>query len=427
MRFQTYQRKDKGSKSVVNVPLEKSSGGKPSFHFKDNRPETIAQGKLQEMVNTSPQVAQLRVFQEMADSSFQYFKPIQRKANTTGLPDNLKMGIEDLSGYTMDDVKVHYNSEKPAQLNAHAYAQGTDIHLASGQEKHLPHEAWHVVQQKQGRVRPTKQMKSDVTLNDDIGLEKEADAMGAKALQTHGDAVTLLKTIPASQKTVVQAAFPQTPQPNIKERKHGGVASVYVYDENVIDLHIDAGANNNGELMQDFLAALWEARDTIRAGQTRGVVGGVSMRPAGAQVLKMTMEMLGEAIGRGEPLVVARNAKRARRAAGEAPTAGNDSLDARFIPEHLSYRDAMIGVAGITINPIGRGTSGGQQDMLGDNLEAQAERRRYNAAIRAVDQVNISMQVRIDLAVLNQVIRMIEGKIGVFKLLYLKTKYKVQG
>jgi hypothetical protein len=35
----------------------------------------------------------------------------------------------------MDDVKVHYNSAKPAQLNAHAYAQGTDIHIASGQEK----------------------------------------------------------------------------------------------------------------------------------------------------------------------------------------------------------------------------------------------------------------------------------------------------
>ena len=45
----------------------------------------------------------------------------------------------------MDDVNVHYNSNKPAQLQAHAYAQGTDIHLGPGQEKHLPHEAWHVV------------------------------------------------------------------------------------------------------------------------------------------------------------------------------------------------------------------------------------------------------------------------------------------
>ncbi|MDQ7084094.1 MAG: DUF4157 domain-containing protein [Sulfurovum sp.] len=83
----------------------------------------------------------------------------------------------------MSDVNVHYNSSKPAQLNAHAYAQGTDIHLGSGQEKHLPHEAWHVVQQKQGRVKATTQMKGMVAINDDVGLEREADVMGAKALQ----------------------------------------------------------------------------------------------------------------------------------------------------------------------------------------------------------------------------------------------------
>lgn len=107
---------------------------------------------------------------------------VQRK-NNTGLPDHLKSGIESLSGYSMDDVKVHYNSDKPAQLNAYAYAQGTDIHIASGQEKHLPHEAWHVVQQKQGRVKPTRQFKSAVSINDDAYLEKEADLMGIKALQ----------------------------------------------------------------------------------------------------------------------------------------------------------------------------------------------------------------------------------------------------
>jgi|GEM_PF-5907724 len=107
---------------------------------------------------------------------------LQKGPNTTGLPDQLKSGIENLSGHSMDDVKVHYNSSQPAQLNAHAYAQGTDIHIASGQEKHLPHEAWHVVQQKQGRVKPTMQLKGKVNVNDDEGLEKEADVMGAKAL-----------------------------------------------------------------------------------------------------------------------------------------------------------------------------------------------------------------------------------------------------
>ncbi|HXU92523.1 MAG TPA: DUF4157 domain-containing protein [Gallionella sp.] len=99
----------------------------------------------------------------------------------TGLPDNLKNGIESLSGISMDSVKVHYNSSQPAQLNALAYAQGTDIHVAPGQEQHLPHEAWHVVQQAQGRVRPTMQMKAGVPVNDDKSLEHEADVTGEKA------------------------------------------------------------------------------------------------------------------------------------------------------------------------------------------------------------------------------------------------------
>lgn len=117
-------------------------------------------------------------------------KSMQRedKPNNTGLPDNLKTGIENLSGYNMDDVKVHYNSDKPVQLQALAYAQGTDIHIASGQEQHLPHEAWHVVQQKQGRVQPTSQIQG-VNVNDNVGLEKEADEAKHLVYQRKADRV----------------------------------------------------------------------------------------------------------------------------------------------------------------------------------------------------------------------------------------------
>jgi len=101
----------------------------------------------------------------------------------SGLPANLKQGIEALSGMAMNSVKVHYNSAQPAQLNAHAFARGSDIHLGPGQEQHLPHEAWHVVQQAQGRVPATVQARAGMPLNDDAGLEQEADVMGAKAMQ----------------------------------------------------------------------------------------------------------------------------------------------------------------------------------------------------------------------------------------------------
>src|ERR1700741_931979 len=108
---------------------------------------------------------------------------VQKKENKTGMPNQLKSGLENMSGMDLSDVRVHYNSSQPKQLNAHAYAQGNQIHIAPGQEKHLPHEGWHVVQQKQGRVKPTKQLKSSVAINDDVHLEKEADVMGAKAAQ----------------------------------------------------------------------------------------------------------------------------------------------------------------------------------------------------------------------------------------------------
>lgn len=161
--------------------------------------------RLQQLANASPQVAQLRRLQALADARFapvaqlaggpeeeeldhgkfgtaQLQPQLQQapRANNTGLPDNLKAGVESLSGMSLDHVRVHYNSPQPAQLNALAYAQGSDIHLAPGQEQHLPHEAWHVVQQAQGRVRPTMQMAGGLAVNDDAGLEREADVMGAR-------------------------------------------------------------------------------------------------------------------------------------------------------------------------------------------------------------------------------------------------------
>jgi hypothetical protein len=138
--------------------------------------------RCMEGVDQSPAMTlQRKKLQTLFDGTAQRKTPAQ--SNDTGLPDNLKSGIEALSSISMDSVKVHYNSPKPAQLNALAYAQGEDIHLAPGQERHLPHEAWHVVQQAQGRVKPTMQMQEGVQVNDDQELEREADWMGAKAAQ----------------------------------------------------------------------------------------------------------------------------------------------------------------------------------------------------------------------------------------------------
>jgi hypothetical protein len=161
-------------KPVADSISGRSGNSSNTLQLQDNRPGATARKKQMEA---------------MANGT-----PVQKKENNTGLPDQLKSGIENLSGHAMDDVKVHYNSDKPAQLNAHAYAQGTNIHVAPGQEKHLPHEAWHVVQQKEGRVQPTAQMKEKININDNIGLEKEADMMGAKAMQLKNN-----QSVPSSE------------------------------------------------------------------------------------------------------------------------------------------------------------------------------------------------------------------------------------
>jgi len=142
-------------------------------------PQQINQQPVQRLEKPDDEEKELLQRKPTVESPTQLKESIPK--NNTGLPDNLKSGIESLSGLSMDNVKVHYNSSQPAQLNALAYAQGTDIHIAPGQEQHLPHEAWHVVQQAQGRVQPTMQMKNGVPVNDDQGLEHEADVMGVKA------------------------------------------------------------------------------------------------------------------------------------------------------------------------------------------------------------------------------------------------------
>lgn len=126
----------------------------------------------------------LNALQEKSDShsSHNNLANLQEKANqnNTGLPDHLKQGVESLSGVSLDDVKVNYNSSKPSNLGASAYAEGNHIHVGGGQEKHLAHEAWHVVQQKQGRVNSTRELNG-TSINDDSSLEKEATDMGNKA------------------------------------------------------------------------------------------------------------------------------------------------------------------------------------------------------------------------------------------------------
>ena len=124
--------------------------------------EELLQGKFSD----TAQLAQ----EENPKNSFS----TNEKSNMTGIPSDMKEHFESMSGLSFDDVRVHYNSDKPEKLQAHAYTQGNQVHIGPGQEKHLGHELGHVVQQKEGRVRPTRTVNG-VSLNDNPALEHEAD------------------------------------------------------------------------------------------------------------------------------------------------------------------------------------------------------------------------------------------------------------
>jgi hypothetical protein len=211
----------------------------------DGSPRLDAQQSLQAMVDTSPRMVAMGV--QLASR-----QPPQSKPG--GLPDKLKSGIESLSGMSMDHVKVHHNSSQPKQLNAHAYAQGSDIHLAPGQERHLPHEAWHVVQQAQGRVKPTMQLKRGVPVNNEEHLEREADVMGARAAQ--------MKQNPARQAESCAQPSGAVVQKVDRVINYGSGTSpetlMKAQNEHALDIdvtNIDSGHMLLADVIQKYLAA----------------------------------------------------------------------------------------------------------------------------------------------------------------------------
>jgi hypothetical protein len=159
------------------------------------------------------------------------------RRNDTGLPDALKTGIETLSGLDLSDVRVHRNSSEPERLHAHAFTRGSHIHLAPHQERHLSHEAWHVVQQKQGRVRGTTAFGSPA-MNADPALEREARGLGQRAERAttyQAPAGPLRRTMPAQPVTQLAPNQAGTTDPKhllarVKELEAEGLSNEEILD-----------------------------------------------------------------------------------------------------------------------------------------------------------------------------------------------------
>lgn len=102
---------------------------------------------------------------------------------------NVQKQMESAFNADFANVYVHENSQEATEMGALAFTKGNDVHFAPGMfqpntqtgKELIGHELAHVVQQRENRVAPTTQTQTGMPVNDDKGLEGEADLMGAKA------------------------------------------------------------------------------------------------------------------------------------------------------------------------------------------------------------------------------------------------------
>lgn len=190
---------EKMNMNAVPTRVRQSRQTDGNIQLGDNRELSAAQAKMAGLVqhaNDEDGLLQGKFVaqrDEEEDDLLQgkFEQPLQRKVeNKTGIPDDVKQRMEDSFSADFSSVRVHPDSAQAPEVGALAYTQGTDIHFAPGQFKPdtsagqqlLGHELTHVVQQAEGRVQPTTEI-GGMPVNDNEGLEHEADVLGAKAVR----------------------------------------------------------------------------------------------------------------------------------------------------------------------------------------------------------------------------------------------------
>lgn len=113
------------------------------------------------------------------------------------LPPKLRAHHETESGVSLEDAQVFRNSPIPARWNAEALTFRNRVFLGPGKERHLAHEAWHVVQQKRNAVHADFRI-GGTGVNTSARFENEADRMGARAEGRRGAEVMPAEAAPRS-------------------------------------------------------------------------------------------------------------------------------------------------------------------------------------------------------------------------------------
>ena len=165
----------------INNPGWDTSDISPAQMFAEEEEERQAKKREEEELQMKPE-----------EENLQRMENPNNPGTKTTMPNDLQSKMENSFGVDFSDVNIHKDSEQAPSLGALAYTQGNDMHFAPGQyepgsqkgQELLGHELAHVVQQREGRVKPGgQQNKADANVNTDEGLEKEEDEQGKQAAQ----------------------------------------------------------------------------------------------------------------------------------------------------------------------------------------------------------------------------------------------------
>lgn len=157
----------------------------------DSDKSSIAKRKAAAWRNEPERGPALQRVRALAMREFSVQSLLDPSAGGEPLPERIRAHHEGVSGLSLADARLFRNSAVPQKWGAAALSFRNHVFVAPGQERHTAHEAWHLVQQKQGRV-PADFHMGPVGVNTDRRLELEADQMGARTQSSRG-----LEALPA--------------------------------------------------------------------------------------------------------------------------------------------------------------------------------------------------------------------------------------
>lgn len=241
--------------------------------------------QLKTGMKNRPESKQAAQLQAGADQHTTQLK--DEREGTSGMDNDLATGVEQEFAketgkqVSLAGTKVTKNSSKPADVNAEAVAQGNEVDLAAGKGQHEGHELTHILQQKADMVKPTKTVNG-TPVNDDRGLEAQADRIGAKAKKYKGGGETSqLKTIENTENVSPskEAVSQRMAEANLPLEQVGGTCGIYSlymaissFDRTITIKRVLEAANEVGTTVGEFMDVNGLRQTAIKLGYSSAVV-----------------------------------------------------------------------------------------------------------------------------------------------------------